>query len=127
MNKFIFGIFLIFAISVNANPVTDSIVNALKSGNAKELAKSFNASIDLNIPNNEGVYSKSQAELILKTFFSKNQPKSFEVIHTGDSKNETHYSIGKLSTSSSTFRTYILYKKKGDTISILELRIEVGE
>ena len=46
---------------------------ALKAGNASEMAKLLSSSVDLNIPGNEGVYSKAQAQLILKDFFSKHK------------------------------------------------------
>jgi len=127
MSKFILGIFLMLTLNVGANPISESIVNAFKNGNAKVLANNFNTSIDLNIPNNEGVYSKTQAAIILKTFFVKNKPTDYTTIHNGDSKNNAHYSIGKLTTSKGSFRTYILFKKEGTKNIILELRIELDE
>lgn len=125
---FIISLFLISTITMVASPIPEGVDSALNAGNAKELASHFNASIDLNIPNNEGVFSKAQAELILKTFFQKNKPKSYTEAHHGDSKNSTYYSIGNLKTSTGAFRTYILYKKEKKEIVILELRIEeLGE
>jgi len=111
-----------------AHPIINNdIANALKSGNAAEVAKYFSNSVDLTLPSNEGVYSKTQAELILKTFFSNHQPKNFNIVHNGDSKNNTHFSIGNLVTENGTFRTYILYKEKDNNVIILELRIETDD
>ena len=84
-------------------------------------------SVDLSIPKNEGVYSQTQAKLILKKFFSNNKPSDFKVVHNGDSKNSSHYSIGNLITTKGTFRTYILYKEVNKKITILELKIEADE
>jgi len=127
MQKLLTGIFLILTISLSATPVSDNLATALKTGNAEEIAKHFGTSVDLSIPNNEGVYSKTQAKLILKTFFLKNKPTGFSIVHNGDSKNNSHYSIGNLTTAKGSFRTYILYKEVNKKVTILELKIEADE
>ncbi|MGB0881627.1 MAG: DUF4783 domain-containing protein [Vicingaceae bacterium] len=127
MHKLITGIFLILTISLTASPVDDNLATALKTGNSEEIASHFGNSVDLSIPNNEGVYSKTQAKLILKTFFTKNKPTDFSIVHNGDSKNNSHYSIGNLSTSKGNFRTYILYKEVDKKVTILEMKIEADE
>lgn len=128
MKNLILTILLTISFSIGAHPlIDDPITNALKTGNSSVIASYFNTSVDLTIPNNEGVYSKVQAELILKTFFSKNKPSDFKVVHNGDSKNDSHYSIGNMETSNGSFRTYILYKENGEKITIIELRIESDE
>ena len=127
MKRIIIGIFLTLTIIVNASPISDGLANAFKTGNSEEIAKYFGSSVDLSILNNEGVYSNTQAKLILKTFFEKNKPSSFTIVHNGDSKNSSHYSIGNLKTSTNTFRTYILYKETNKKVTILELKIESDE
>ena len=127
MRNIIFGIFLTVSMTALAFPIADEIAAALKTGNAEEIAKYFSESVDLSIPENEGVFSKVQAQLILKTFFSKHQPSNFKQVHQGDSKNNSHYSIGNLTTTNGTFRTYILYKEINNSTVIVELRIESDE
>lgn len=127
MKRIIIGIFLTLTIIVNASPISDGLANAFKTGNSAEIAKYFGSSVDLSIPNNEGVYSNTQAKLILKTFFEKNKPSGFSIVHNGDSKNSSHYSIGNLKTPTNTFRTYILYKETNKKVTILELKIESDE
>jgi hypothetical protein len=68
-----------------------------------------------------------QAQLILKTFFLKNKPSDFKVLHNGNSKNNSHYSIGNLSTASKKFRVYILYTEKENIPTVLEFKIESDE
>ena len=116
-----------FTIVTSAAPITDNLVVAFKKGNSTEIASYFENSVDLSIPGNEGVFSKIQAKLILKTFFLKNKPTNFTVVHNGDSKNNSHYSIGNLTTAKGTFRTYILYKEVNKKVTILELKIESDE
>ena len=127
MRNIIFGIFLTVSMTALAFPIADEIAAALKTGNAEEIAKYFSESVDLSIPENEGVFSKVQAQLILKTFFSKHQPSNFKQVDQGDSKNNSHYSIGNLTTTNGTFRTYILYKEINNSTVIVELRIESDE
>lgn len=127
MHKLFTGILLILSITLSASPVDDNLATAIKTGNSGEIASHFGNSVDLSIPNNEGVYSNIQAKLILKTFFTKNKPTDFSIVHNGDSKNNSHYSIGNLSTKNGNFRTYILYKEIDKKITILELKIETDE
>jgi hypothetical protein len=124
MQNLLLGFFLTFALLVSATPISDELATAFKKGNSTEIAKYFKKSVDLSIPDNEGVYSDIQAKLMLKTFFLKNKPTSFTIVHNGDSKNNSHYSIGNLTTLKGTFRTYILYKEQDKKVTILELRIE---
>lgn len=103
---------------------SEKINNAIKKGNAKELAQFFNSSIELVVIKNENVYSKSQAELILADFFKKYKPVGFSVQHNGQSKN-SKYAIGTLNTKLGSFRVYYLTKPKKNSHSLIYLlRIE---
>lgn len=127
MRNLILGLLLIVYSSIIALPLNSNIVNALKTGNATELSKFIDVSIDLSIPENEGVFSKTQGTLILKTFFLKNKPTDFKMLNSGDAKNNTHYAIGNLETTKGHFRVYILYKELYEKPTIIELRIETDE
>ena len=107
--------------------ISSSIELAIKVGNAKELTKLFSSSIDLNIPGNEGVYSKAQSELILRDFFSKNNPKSYKTLHKGSSKDGAKYTIGNLITDKGTYRAYFYLKQKGDSYIIHEFSLNSEE
>lgn len=105
--------------------VPENIMKGFKAGNAREISNSFASNINLKILDKEEIYSKAQAELILKDFFSKNPPVKFSEIHTGNPRNGARYSICKLETSSKVFRTYIYLKKGEDQKDyIQELKIE---
>ena len=66
---------------VIAGGVLEDIATALKTGNSKSLALHFGSTVDMTILEKEDVYSKAQAEIILKQFFAKHQPKSFKIMH----------------------------------------------
>lgn len=104
--------------------VIADVAAAIKSGNASSVAAYFNSSLDLTVPGNDGTYSKSQAELILKDFFSSNPPKSFSISHQGSSNDGSQYGIGSYVTASSSYRAYFLMKKSGSSFLIQKLEFE---
>jgi Domain of unknown function (DUF4783) len=106
----------------------EDIGSAIRSGDSKQLASYFANTIDLTIINKEDNYSKTQAELIVRDFFSKNPPKSFTMVHKGTSKEGTLYGIGTLtSTKGVNFRTSFYAKKSGEKYFIQELRFETEQ
>lgn len=127
MNSIVLNIFFILAFLFGSPSISNDLSDAIKSGDSQKISNHFGASVDMSTPDNEGVYSKMQAQLILKTFFTKNKPTDFKVVHNGNSKNNSHYSIGNLSTAKSKFRVYILYTLKDKKTTILELKIESDE
>ena len=52
------------------NSGIDEVIGALRSGNSSELAKYFDDNVELTIPDKSDNYSKAQAQLIVKDFFS---------------------------------------------------------
>ncbi len=103
--------------------IPEAISSAFKAGNSKELVKHVNNNVELVILENEDVYSKTQAEMILRDFFDKYPPKNFAILHQGG-KNGSKYAIGDLTTSKGNFRVYFLLKKTEDSYLIHQLRIE---
>lgn len=112
--------------SISAQTERD-IPIALKVGNSKEIAKFFAPNVNLKILDNEDIYSKTQAELILKDFLGKNLVKSYTQKHNGVSKNGAEYYIGELKTMNGNFRVYYFFKKNGSDIVLQEFRIENEE
>jgi hypothetical protein len=104
--------------------VIDDIASAIRSGNPKNISSFFIESIDLKVIEKEDVYSKQQAEMILKDFFSKHAVKSFTVAHKSEPKAGSQYVIGTLETSNGKFRTYFLIKTVGGRTLIQQFRIE---
>ncbi len=102
------------------------IVLSFEAGNAAELAKHFHTNVELIILEEEDVYSRSQAEQIIRKFFSEHKPSAFKVIFEGGKEN-SRYAIGSLDTSKARYRVYILMKKQDNTPLIHQLRIEEEE
>jgi len=112
--------------SAQADKLPEDIVLSFEAGNAAELAKHFHSNVELIILEEEDVYSRSQAEQIIRKFFSEHKPSAFRVIFEGGKEN-SRYAIGSLATSSTRYRVYILMKKQENTPLIHQLRIEQEE
>lgn len=114
---------LLFTASAFA-AIPPKIFDAINVGNSSELAKYFNSSVELVIIDSEAVYSKQQAEQIVKSFFDKNHPKEFTLLHQGG-KGDAQYAIGTLvSEQGKKFRVYFLVKEKSNNPLIHQMRIE---
>ena len=98
------------------------MVGAFKAGNADKIASHFSENVDLSIDGKEDLYSKSQAEQILKTFFIAHKPNDFKIIHKGKS-GQSEYFIGELS-AESIYRVTINSKVNSGGKKITSLTIE---
>jgi hypothetical protein len=103
--------------------IPDGISIAIKAGNAAELSKYMNSTIELLLLDKEDFYKKNVAETILKDFFDEYQAKDFTIRHQG-AKNDAQYAIGNLKTEKGDFRVYFLLKKVDQELLIHQIRIE---
>jgi hypothetical protein len=117
-------LFFAFACSFRSADIIDDISSAIRSGNPKSITAFFIENVDLKVIAQEDVYSKQQAEMILRDFFSKHAVRSFAVAHKSEQRNGSQYVIGTLDTSNGKFRTYYLLKSVGGQTLIQQFRIE---
>ncbi len=101
----------------------DDVVNGLKSGDAAQIARYFDSTIEITMPDKSNNYSKNQAEVVLKDFFTTNSVKNFEIIHKGENGG-SKYCIGTLVTKNGSFRTTVFMKQKNDKQFLQEIRFE---
>jgi hypothetical protein len=99
------------------------LTNAIGSGNATIISTYFNTTLEITILEKEGVYSKTQAEMIVKDFFVQHPPKQFSLLHQGG-KESSKFAIGNLVSGSQTFRVTIIFKTDGTELIINQFRIE---
>lgn len=102
-----------------------TIVAAFKAGNATKIASYFSENVDLSILDNESLYSKSQGEQVLKTFFTKHKPTDFTIVHKGKS-GQSEYFIGELVCTDAIFRVTLNSKSVGADREITALTIELN-
>lgn len=101
----------------------DEIVAALKAGNATEVAKYFDNTVEITLPDKSNSYSKSQAEVVLRDFFTINPVKGFDILHKGENAG-SQYCIGTLVTKNASYRTTVFMKQKGSGQILQEIRFE---
>lgn len=128
MKKIIISLFFILLSPVllqaqGQAKIPSGIPAAIKAGNASELAKYMNSSIELTLLDKEDFYQKSSAEAFLKEFFNSYKTKDFNIRHQG-ARNDALYAIGNLITVKGNFRVYFLLKKTNNKFLIYQIRIE---
>jgi hypothetical protein len=104
----------------------DDVISALRSGNSTQLSGYFDDNIELTLPDKSDSYSKAQAQLIVKDFFSNNGVKGFDLKHKGESPGG-HFCIGTLQTNAGNFRTNVFMKTKNGREVIKEIRFQTIE
>ena len=122
---FIYSLLAAIMLSTSTGEVPyGSVEKAFESGNSKGLVALGKDKILINVLGNEGVYSKSQATLVLKSFFNKNPAKSFNYVHKGKGSSEGSFAIGKYISGSQEYRVTIHFKKINGVFRIESLAIE---
>jgi hypothetical protein len=104
----------------------DDVVVALKSGNASNLSKFFDNRIDLSLPDRADNYSRTQAEMIIKDFFSNSGVRNFELKHMGE-KAGSNYCVGILQTRTGNYRTTLFMKLKGNRQYLQDISFQYVE
>lgn len=87
---------------------------AMSSGNSKSLTQFFDGIVELKTDNEEGSYSRNQAEFVLRNFFRRNPPEGFEYLHIGSSPGGSRYTIGSYHCKDTTYRVYMKLKVSDD-------------
>jgi hypothetical protein len=97
------------------------IISAIQVGSSTELAKHFNPSIYLNINGQQGDYSKTQAEIVLKDFFKKNPPVEFSLVFKNENQNSVNTYIGNYTCSQGSFKVFIKISQSDSNFLIYSL------
>jgi hypothetical protein len=107
-------LFLILSIYILGSftaPVNE-IVNALSTGSSNRLSRYFDNYIELTIQDRTASYSKGQAEMIVRDFFSTNNVKSYSSINFTSNSSWQSY-LGTLYTNNGNYQISIFSKLVG--------------
>ena len=102
----------------------DEITFALRAGNAGELSRYLDSRVDISLPDKSDTYSKIQAEMIIRDFFSTNGVQNFLVKHRGTNGGGSEFCVGVLQTRNGDYRTTLFVKQKGDKQLLQEIRFQ---
>jgi hypothetical protein len=99
---------------------------AIRSGSSKDLAQFFNSSVELSFDGDKQSYSATQAEFVMKDFFAKNPPSSFDFIHYVNGAG-TKLAVGKYNGKNGAYRVFVKVKPDHGTLIIDEINFTKGE
>jgi hypothetical protein len=122
-------LFLVFmmlrGLSLLAQPMVDDMSKALTKGQVAEMSKYFDKSVVITIDNKQTIYSKSQAEMVLKKFISKTGSKTFKLKYdSGVVNNDAVFMIGELEGTNHNYRVYFSFKKHLDDYVLEQVKFE---
>ena len=87
-----------------------AVRSALRSGSSRELSQYLASTVEVGFDDDKKAYNATQAELVMKDFFSKNAPSTFEFIHQGQSGEGIQYAIGRYTGRGGSYRVYVKLK-----------------
>lgn len=123
--KLIFALVLAVPMFSGPSQTFGDITQAIHSGDASELGRFFDSTVEIAVPDEEDIFNRSEAVKRIHSFFRNYKPESFYQVHQGASRgNDSHYCIGNLSTEKGTFRVYIYTRITGTKQVIKELRFD---
>lgn len=102
----------------------EKVAELIRQGNVTELSKMFAANVEISMQNEDNVYSKVQAGLILDKFFGQNKPISVKIFHKVNSNPKYQFAVIILNTQNGPFRIAYTLKETESTLMLIELRIE---
>lgn len=100
-------------------PISKYIVQ----GNYEALSAWFAENLEISVLSRETTASRTQAKLIVKSFFETYTPKSFDITHSAGRAN-MKYVLGNLNAGGETFLVTIFVTVKGEQHRIQQVRIE---
>lgn len=102
----------------------DNIASLIRQGNVNELSKLFAPNVEMSILDNENVYSKAQAAVVLDKFFSQHKPVDVKVLHKITSNPVYCMGVLILTTENGLFRIAYTLKQTDGNLAIIQFDIE---
>lgn len=114
----------ISAVSAQQIDEVDTLAKYFRNSDSPNLSTLFSSTLELNILSEENLYSKAQAEQIIRDFFSKNKPVSVQIVHRLGSNPNYKLAVFSLATGKDNFRISISLSNDGERFLIKQIRIE---
>lgn len=116
-------ILFIIGMAAKGQDTLESVIGALKNGNATQLAARFEKELTLTLPDQSLQVSKAQAQAAITKFFSNYPVTGFELKHRGNAPGGA-FAIGTLLTEKGQFRVNVFMSPGGPKEGVRELRIQ---
>ncbi|MFM7645577.1 MAG: DUF4783 domain-containing protein [Sphingomonadales bacterium] len=120
---FLLPAFFLLTVAATSQDALESVLGALKSGNASQLAGRFEKELTLTLPDQSSQLNKLQAQAAISKFFSANPVTGFELKHRGNAPGGA-FAMGTLLTEKGKFRVNVFMSAAGPKEGVRELRIQ---
>jgi Domain of unknown function (DUF4783) len=129
MKKLLFTVFIFLTIcsriTFAQSDILEDISVAFNNSDQRLLSKYFNNKVEITLLDQSNVFSKSQAEMVMKDFFSKYTSTEFKILYKNNPSNDAaRFAIGQLDTQNGRFRIYFIFKTIDNTVYLQEMRFE---
>lgn len=121
---YIFLTSILLSFSGQSDVPYSNIEKAFISNDAGDIVSMGKDKMLINILGKEGAYSQSQANLVLKDFFTKKPGSSFKFIFKGKESTDGSFAIGTYESKAESFRVTLHFKKISTDFKIESLIIE---
>lgn len=97
----------------------------IAQGDAESLSAWFSDNLEISVLEGSSDSSRNQAKQILKTFFGRSTPTSFNIEHTA-SRGNMKYALGTLCCGGEQYvvTIFVNYSEKNDSYRIQQLKLE---
>ncbi len=129
ISLFLISLFIVFNPKyLYSQSATDSlffnkVIVALQQADAAGISKVVYKKVDVTLPNQSGIYSPYQLQLILKDFFDTIQLDTFICTNQYKRANE-NFIVGKIKGKDKYYRICLLTKLMSDQNYIYQIRVE---
>ena len=121
---FVSLLYSISTASAQQQDVIDTLAKFFNTADASKISTLFSSTLELDILAEENLYSKAQAELIMRDFLSKNKPLSVKIIHRLLSNPNYKLAVLSMATIKDKFRVSISLSTNDESFLIKQIRIE---
>lgn len=110
-------------LSAGSATLVQEVKKALGSGDQSIMSRFFGPSVEVQLPNVSGIFSKKQSEMIVGQFLTAHPGLAYDLDHEEVADDAT-LTIGRASRESEVFRVCIISQQIGNSLQIKQLRIE---
>ena len=121
---FVSLLYSISTASAQQQDVIDTLAKFFNTADASKISTLFSSTLELDILAQENLYSKAQAELIMRDFLSKNKPLSVKIIHRLLSNPNYKLAVLSMATIKDKFRVSISLSSNDESFLVKQIRIE---
>lgn len=100
------------------NDQLGAVRTAFANGSSRELSQYLASSVEVGFDGDRKTYSATQTELVVKDFFAKNPPASFDIVHQGASNDGIPYAVCRYAGRTGNYQVFIRLKPKQNTPTI---------